>query len=313
MIGEGDLCGMMNTEIVETSPEKTSPEKMGGMVSVEAEISGGINEFDMQIWQLQSEVKRKKREREQRAKLLLYGLKEQMKEFENRWFEEVSEAASMELVELVHGMGVYGGEHEDGKFHLSTYRSTITLKYFMEKHTFDIEPNDEFEDIDIHDFHLRCYRLDKDDLFKVNHVFGEMESLVPYMVRWNRERESLRSDLQVQIIRINMELLDLDGELKSLREQIHEVRILSFLAGNTISFDDRRPRRIRYKVGEFHFADQLRLVSLSASGKTCTFEAVTYEKLFGSTSYYSGDRRKGTTVIEGVRVRTVVGNFYENR
>jgi hypothetical protein len=305
---------MMNDETTLIPSGKISQDNFNTPVNVEAEIAGSVSEYDMQIWQLQSEVQLKKKARVNRAKLLLYQMKEQIKEFEDRWFEEISEAASMELLELSHGTSICAGESEGTTFSIYTnHRSVISFKYILQNFTFDIEPNDEFEDIDIHDFHLRCYRLDKDDLFKVGHVFGELEGLIPYLVKWNRERESLRSDIRVQMITINMELQDLDEELTLLREQIHQLRIASFLAGNSISFDDRRPRRVRYCVGEFVYADQLRLVQLSPSRKTCTFEVIPYEKNFRSTAYYPGKKHLQPVVYEKVRVSTLVKNFYEGR
>lgn len=301
----------MNHVTINTSPEKKIQDTACHELQLEAQIANVVNDYEMQIWQLQAELKRQKNAREERAKLLLYQLKEQINEFDHKWFEELSDAASMELVELRHGMSVYGSKYEDCSLSLGMYRSTIELQYFMENYTFDIEQNDEFEDLDIHNFHLRRFRIDKDDLFKVNHVFGEMEALIPYLVKWNREQESLRSDIQVQIITMNMELRVLDDALKSLRKQIQELRISSFLAGNTVTFDDRKPRRIYYRQGHFVFSDQLRLVRLSASGKTCSFEAITYEKEFWSTSYHSGKKHPKPSIIEKVRVGSLVMNFYE--
>ena len=270
-----------------------------------------FNEFDMQILQIQSEVEYKVATRQKRAKLLQLEIEAELVEFETRWFEEISEAASMDLKSLKHGIRVYGYEGEGSTFRVNKYTSTIALKYIMNSFEFDLERSDEFEDIDVNDFMLRSYRIDKDELMKINIVFSELESLISYLVRWNRELESLQSDMQIKVMQINFELGDLDHEIKQLRQRIHDLRNASFLAGNVVDFNDKHTRRMYYGSRKFEFIDQVRLLRLSPTGKTCTFEAITLEKGFHSTYYFPIHKTKYTKTFERVRVSTLMNNFYE--
>lgn len=270
-----------------------------------------FNEFDMQILQIQSEVAYKVSTRQNRAKLLKHEIDAELEEFETRWFEEISEAASMDLKSLKHGIRVYGYEGEGSKFSVNKNTSTIALKYIMNSFEFDLERCDEFEDIDVNDFMLRSYRIDKDELMKINIVFSELESLIPYLVRWNRELESLQSDMQIKVMQINFELVDLDDEIKQLRQSIHDIRSASFLAGNVVDFNDKKTRRMYYGSRKFEFIDQVRLLKLSPTGKTCTFEAITLKKGFQSTYYFPLDKTQYTKTYDRVRVSTLLNNFYE--
>lgn len=270
-----------------------------------------FNDFDMQILQLQSEIEYRIEERKKRAILLKHEIDAQLTEFETRWFEEIFEASSLNVKSLKHGIRAYGYEAEGSTFGVTKYTSAIVFNFMLKSFEFDVERCDEFEDIDVNDFILRSYRVDKDELMKINIVFAELESLIPYLVRWNREVEALQSELQVKVMQINFELGDMDGEIKQLRQQIHELRIASFLAGNVVDFNDNRTRRLYYRSRKFEYVDQVRLVSLSASGKTCSFEAITLEKGFRSTYYYAKRGTKAGQKFEGVRVSTLVANFYE--
>jgi hypothetical protein len=118
-------------------------------------------------------------------------LEAQVTEFEDRWLEELSDASSLPLKSLKHGIRFYTAKYEGSYFRLNKDTSGITFQYMLEKYSFDVERCDEFEDIDIHDFRMRWMSLDKDELMKVNIVFAELECLIPYMVRWNRELEAL--------------------------------------------------------------------------------------------------------------------------
>lgn len=272
-----------------------------------------FNEYDMQILQLQSEIEYRLEERKKRAILLKHELDAQVSEFESRWFEEIAEASSLHVKSLKHGICVYGYEGEGSTFSVSKYTSSIVFQFMLKSFEFDMERCDEFEDVDANDFVLRSYRVDKDELMKINIVFAELESLIPYLVRWNREVEALQSELQVKVMQINFELGDKDDELKQLRQRIHDIRIASFLAGNVVDFNDNRTRRLYYRSRKFEYVDQVRLVSLSASGKTCTFEAITLEKGFRSTYYYAKRGTKASQTFERVRVSTLVANFYESK
>lgn len=270
-----------------------------------------FNEYDMQILQLQSEIEYRLEERIKRAILLKHELDAQVSEFESRWFEEIAEASSLPVKSLKHGIRVYGFESEGSTLGVSKYTSSIVFQFMLKSFEFDMERCDEFEDVDANDFVLRSYRVDKDELMKINIVFAELESMIPYLVRWNRELEALQSELQVKVMQINFELGDKDDELKQLRQRIHDIRIASFLAGNVVDFNDNRTRRLYYRSRKFEYVDQVRLVSLSASGKTCTFEAITLEKGFRSTYYYAKRGTKAGQTFERVRVSTLVSNFYE--
>ncbi len=270
-----------------------------------------FNEFDMQILQIQSEVAYKVETRQNRAKMLKLEIDAEIEEFETRWFEEIAEATSMDLTTLKHGIHVYGYEGEGSTFSVRKYTSSLELKYMMKSFEFDVERCDEFEDIDVGDFFLRTYRVDKDKLMKINIVFSELESLIPYLVLWNRELESLQSDMQIRVMQINFELGDLDDEIKQLRQRIHDIRSASFLAGNVVDFNDKKTRRIYYRSRKFEFIDQVRLLKLSPTGKTCTFEAITLEKGFQSTYYIPLHKTKYTKTFERVRVSTLLNNFYE--
>lgn len=272
-----------------------------------------FNDFDMQILQLQSEIEYRVSERMNRATIMKHELEAQLMEFETRWFEEISEAASMGLKSLKHGIRDYGYEAEGSMFRVEKYTSSIVFNFMMKSFEFDMERCDEFEDVDAHDFVLRSYRVDKDELMKINIVFGELERLIPYLVRWNRELEALQSELQVKVMQINFELSDMDDEIKQLRQRIHELRISSFLAGNVVDFNDKRTRRLYYRSRKFEYVDQVRLVSLSPSGKTCSFEAITFEKAYQSTYYYAKKDVQFKQKFERVRVSTLVANFYESK
>lgn len=272
-----------------------------------------FNDFDMQILQLQSEIEYRVTERMKQATIMKHELEAQLMEFETRWFEEISEVTSMGLKCLKHGIRVYGYEAEGSMFRVEKYTSSIVFNFMMKSFEFDIERCDEFEDVDVHDFVLRSYRVDKDELIKINIVFGELERLIPYLVRWNRELEALQSELQVKVMQINFELSDMDDEIKQLRKRIHELRISSFLAGNVVDFNDKRTRRLYYRSRKFEYVDQVRLVSLSPSGKTCSFEAITFEKAYRSTYYYANKDAQFKQKFERVRVSTLVANFYESK
>jgi hypothetical protein len=148
---------------------------------------------------------------------------------------------------------------------------------------------------------------------KITIAFKELESIVPYLVKWNREMEALQSDLQLKVLQINFELGDMDNEIKALRMKIQELRSASFLAGNIIEFKNTGVRRLYYKSRKFEFVEQVRLVSISPSGKTCTFEAIVLDKAFQSTYYYAKFKTGRPITFEKVRVASVLANFYESK
>ena len=272
-----------------------------------------FNDFDFQIMQLQSEIEYKISERKKRAELLDLQFEAQTNEFTSRWYDEIAEVTSMELKSLKHGIRVYGSSYEGCTFHVSKNKSTIAFKYLMETYEFYLERCDEYEDIDIQDFVISAYRIDKDELMKITIAFKELESLVPYLVKWNREMEALQSDLQLKVLQINFELGDMDNEIKSLRIKIKDLRSASFLAGNIIEFKNTGVRRLYYKSRKFEFVEQVRLVSISPSGKTCTFEAIVLDKAFQSTYYYAKFKTGRPITFEKVRVASVLANFYESK
>ena len=263
-----------------------------------------FNDFDFQIMQLQSEIEYKISERKKRAEVLDLQFEAQTNEFTSRWYDEIAEVTSMELKSLKHGIRVYGSSYEGCTFHVSKNKSTIAFKYLMETYEFYLERCDEYEDIDIQDFVISAYRIDKDELMKITIAFKELESIVPYLVKWNR---------QLKVLQINFELGDMDNEIKLLRIKIQELRSASFLAGNIIEFKNTGVRRLYYKSRKFEFVEQVRLVSISPSGKTCTFEAIVLDKAFQSTYYYAKFKTGRPITFEKVRVASVLANFYESK
>jgi len=272
-----------------------------------------FNDFDFQIMQLQSEIEFMISERKKRANFLDLQFEAQLNEFTSRWYEEIAEVTSMDLKSLKHGIRVYGTCYEGSTFHVSNNKSTIAFKYLMESYEFYLERCDEYEDIDIQDFVISSYRIDKDELMKITIVFKELESLIPYLVKWNREMEALQSDLQLKVLQINFELGDIDNEIKSLRIKIKELRSASFLAGNIIEFKNTGVRRLYYSCRKFEFVEQVRLVSVSPSGKTCSFEAIVLEKGFRSTAYYPEFKTGHPVTFQKVRVASILANFYESK
>lgn len=292
---------------------KNSIKKFADSITEEWSNSNFFNDYDFQIIQLQFEIESKISEREKRAKLLLNECDTQLSEFTTRWFEEIADASSMDIEELEHGIRVSASSSEGSTFRICQSEIAIEFKYLQKSYKFKSKRCDEVEDIDIQDFVTRSHHIDKDELKKITIVFNELESLFSYLMRWNREMVALLRDLQLKVIRINLELRDVDNEIEFLREKIHELRSASFLAGNIIYFKDyRKSRRFYYNSNKFEFTDQVKLVSLSASRKTCTFEAIVYEKRTGYHSSATRDSEHLET-FQKVRVATLLANFSERK
>ena len=272
-----------------------------------------FNDFDLQILQLQSEIEFMISERKRRAKFFDLQFEAQLNEFTTRWYDEIAEVSSMELKSLKHDIRVYGSGYEGTTYSVCKNKSTIAFKYLMETYEFYLERSDEFEDIDIQDFVIRSYRIDKDELMKITIVFNELESIIPYLVKWNREMEALQSDLELKVLHINFELGDIDKNIKALRIKIQDLRSASFLAGNIIEFKNSGARRLYYNCRKFEFVEQVRLVDISASGKTCSFEAIVLEKRFISTAYYPEFKTGHLRTFHKIRVASVLSNFYESK
>ncbi len=272
-----------------------------------------FNEFDLQILQLQSEIEYTLSERKKRSDHYRYKFQAQLKEFSDRWFEEVEEAASIPLKSLDHDISVYGHGSEDSMLSVYHRQSTIAFDYLMNKYEFVMERCDEFEDIDVHDFVLRSYRVDKDELMKINIVFAELEGLIPFLVRWNREMEAMHSDIRVGVMQANFELKAMDDELKEMRKKIHAIRSASFMTGNVVDFGSMGVSRLYTTRRKFEFVDQIKLIGLSATGKTCSFEAIVLDKAFRSTYYYPDLGTAKVRVIQKVRVSSLLANLYERK
>ncbi len=272
-----------------------------------------FNEFDLQILQLQSEIEYTLSERKKRSDHYRYKFQAQLKEFSDRWFEEVEEAASIPLKSLDHDISVYGHGSEDSMLSVYHRQSSIAFDYLMNKYEFVMERCDEFEDIDVHDFVLRSYRVDKDELMKINIVFAELEGLIPFLVRWNREMEAMHSDIRVGVMQANFELKAMDDELKEMRKKIHAIRSASFMAGNVVDFGSMGVSRLYTTRRKFEFVDQIKLIGLSATGKTCSFEAIVLEKAFRSTYYYPDLGTAKVRLIQKVRVSSLLANLYERK
>jgi hypothetical protein len=252
-------------------------------------------------------------ERKKRSDHYRYKFEAQLKEFSERWFEEVEEAASIPLKSLEHDISVYGHGSEDRMLSVSHRQSSITFSYLMNKYEFVMERCDEFEDIDVHDFVLRWYRVDKDELMKINIVFAELEGLIPFLVRWNREMEAMHSDIRVGVMQANFELKAMDDELKEMRKKIHAIRSASFMAGNVVDFGSMGVSRLYTTRRKFEFVDQIKLIGLSATGKTCSFEAIVLDKAFRRTYYYPDLGTAKVRVIQKVRVSSLLANLYERK
>jgi hypothetical protein len=56
---------------------------------------------------------------------------------------------------------------------------------------------------------------------------------------------------------------------------------------------------------------QVRLVRLSPSGKTCTFDTISMDKGYQRTYYFAKTDTRRITQFERIRVSTLVANFYE--
>ena len=272
-----------------------------------------FNEFDLQILQLQSEIEYRLAERQKCSDHYKYKFEAQLKEFSERWFEEVEEAASLPLKSLEHDISVYAYGREDSMISVRNGKSSITFSYLMNNYEFVMERCDEFEDIDVHDFVLRWYRLDKDELMKINIAFAELESLIPFLVRWNREMEAMHSDIRVGVMQANFELKAMDDELKEMRKKIHAIRSASFMAGNVVDFGSMGVSRLYTTKRKFEFVDQIKLIGLSATGKTCSFEAIVLDKAFRSTYYYPDLGTAKVRVIQKVRVSSLLSNLYERK
>ncbi len=272
-----------------------------------------FSDFDFKIFQLQSEIEFIKSERSNRVKFLKNQFESQLQEFEERWLEIITEESSIPLKEMRHGIRVYCADREGSTFDISKYSSHFVFNYMMELFDFTMERSDEFEDIDIQDFYLSRYHFGKDELMKINIVFKSLECLIPVLVKWNREMEAMQSDIQIKIFQINFELVDFDNQLKSLRQQILELRAESMISGNTIDFGTDGYRKFFYKSRAFEFFEQFRITSLSKTGKTCSIEAVIKNRTFCSTAYYPVMNSQKTVHFSKVRVKTLISNLYERK
>lgn len=272
-----------------------------------------FSDFDFKIFQLQSEIEFVKTERSKRVKFLKNHFDAQLQDFEERWFETIKEESVIPFKEMRHGIRVYCVDREGSTFEISKYSSHLIFSYMMESYDFTMVRSDEFEDIDIQDFHLSRYNFGKDELMKINIVFKSLECLIPVLVKWNREMESLQSEIQIKIFQVNFELVDFDNQLRNLRQQILELRAESMISGNTIDFGTDRYRKFYYKSRAFEFFEQFRISSLSKTGKTCSIEAVIKGRKFCSTAYYPIKDSQKTVHFSKVRVKTLISNLYERK
>lgn len=265
-----------------------------------------VNSFDLKVLELQSEIASLKKQRKQKMEFEAEVIKNQMVEFRERWLADINEHSGMHIVELMTGHDFWYRDTERGFFKMDKRDGHIEFQFMMEKYTFKHSPNDEFEDLDIHDFGIYYSRIDRDEFQRLGILWAELESLVPRLVYWNRESQTLFMDINVKILTVNMELKMLDEEMKQLREKIRLVRAESLCAGYSV---DLSLRRFYYTRNNFEFINSIRIVERSKTGKTCTVEMQCVEKSWYYNRYVQGE--KAYQKVLKLRMKRVVTGLFE--
>jgi len=272
-----------------------------------------FNDFDFQIMQLQAEVEFMKLERGKLAKFHEGKFEAKLLEFDVRWYAEIAEESSMNLNKINNRIWVHGSIYEGNMFQLNKNDSWIAFNFMHKTYEFSLHKNDEYDDIDFQDFQIHANRINIDDLMKLNIVFNELESLMPNLIRWNREIESIYNEIAVEVMHTNLELNKIDKQLKELRLKIEKTRAESFLAGNVIDFKNEGVRKFYYNSRRFEFVEQIKLIDISDSGKTCNVEVIALSKYFQCTSYHPMSDTGKRMEFNKVWISSIISNFYELR
>lgn len=267
-----------------------------------------FNPYEFQIWGLQAELEALRVQR----KTLICEQREihlqRMEAFNQKWFEDLQEICSIELIKIETGYYLYGYDGPHSFMELTRNRGWFRFKYLMKEYNFLYEPNDEFEDLDIHDFRMQVGNMDRDEYRRSGFVWAELEALVYSLVFWNRQSENMHLDIKVQILSTNMQLKAIDQEIAQIREKIKAVRTEQLIAGFGINFEKRK---FYYKTQKFEFINNIKITRLSPSGKTCDIEVIYYPKHFRSTSY-SPAKEVETKTIERVWMKTLIRGLWED-
>lgn len=275
--------------------------------------SPGFSDQDFKLMALQAELEVLLADRKNHYELVKNQIELQMAEFHDSWLEELREISSLEVKDLNTGYRLGGRSNQwtDHRyFDLYRNHGNLTLQFMLEDYYLVLNPNDEFEDIDAHDFHLSHRHIDKDQYRRIGIVLAELDSLVHRLVYWNRESERIHADIRVFILTSNLELEALDQREKELREQIRMARTASALTGQIISFETNKYRKFYYKSAKYEFVESFRVTEVSPTGKTCTVHAIIRDRKFRSTYYYALETTK-TVEWKKIRVSQLSNNLYE--
>jgi hypothetical protein len=265
-----------------------------------------LNDFDLKILELQSDIESLKKERKRKMEFESEVINNQMSEFYDRWLVDINEHSGMHILELNTGHKFRSWNTDSGFLSMDKNDGHIKFQFMMEKYEFSHDPNDEFEDLDIHDFAIYYSTLDRDEFQRLGILWSELESLVPRLVYWNRESQTLFMDINVKILTVNMELKQLDEEMKDIKEKIRLIRAESLCYGNTVELS---VRRFYYTRNAFEFVNSIRIVERSKTGKTCKVEVQCVEKWMGSTRYIPGKKSYGKVLK--LRMKRVVNGIWE--
>ena len=121
-----------------------------------------FNAFEFKIWGLQAEVEDLKNQRKKRADFEGEVIEAQLEEFEERWLEEIQELSSIPVKRLETGHVFRLWDKETGFLSMQTNYGRIMFQYMMKDYKFNYNANDEFEDLDIHDFAIYYESIDRD-------------------------------------------------------------------------------------------------------------------------------------------------------
>ncbi len=265
-----------------------------------------INSFDLKVLELQREIESLKKQRKQKMEFEGEVIKNQMVEFRERWLADINEHSGMHVLELMTGHDFWYRDTASGFFYMHKRDGHIEFQFMMEKYTFKHHPNDEFEDLDIHDFAIYYSNIDRDEFQRLGILWAELESLIPRLVFWNRESQTLFMDINVKILTVNLELKMMDEEMKQLKEKIRVIRAESLCAGYTV---DLSPRRFYYTRNDFEYISSIRIVERSKTGKTCTVEVQCVEKSWYYNRYVLGE--KTYQKVLKLRMKRVVNGLFE--
>ena len=98
-----------------------------------------------------------------------------------------------------------------------------------------------------------------------------------------------------------------------MRLKIQKTRAESFLAGNVIDFKNEGVRKFYYNSRRFEFVEQIKLIDISDSGKTCNVEVIALSKYLQSTSYHPMSDTGKRMEFNKVWISSIISNFYELR